>query len=72
MGLKRQGCEVNESLPSSAEIKNEWSYTPAPHLCFHGVGKENSALQVYDLSRSVHSIKTSYHTKNKDCTLKRH
>ena len=38
----------------------------------HDVGRENSALQVYDLIKSAHSIKTSYHMKNKDCTLKSH
>ena len=23
--------------PLSTEIQNEWSYTPTPHICFHGV-----------------------------------
>jgi hypothetical protein len=27
--------------PSSAEVKNEWSYTSTPCICLHGVDKEN-------------------------------
>jgi hypothetical protein len=33
--------EVNHSSPSSAEIKNEWSYTSAPHICLHGMERES-------------------------------
>ena len=34
-------AEFNHSPHSSAEIKNEWSYTSAPPLCFLGVIREN-------------------------------
>ena len=34
-GIKRTKCEFNP--PSSAEIKNEWSYTSIPPICPHGV-----------------------------------
>ena len=29
--VKLPGCEVNSSPPSSAEVKNDWSYTSIPH-----------------------------------------
>jgi hypothetical protein len=34
-GVKRPGREAGNSPPSSAKIKNEWSYTSTP--CLHGV-----------------------------------
>jgi hypothetical protein len=36
-GVKRPGREVDHSPPSSAEIKNEWSYTSFPSLRRHGM-----------------------------------
>jgi hypothetical protein len=32
LGVKQQGCEADHSPPSSAKVKNAWSYTSA-----HGV-----------------------------------
>ena len=32
-GVKRPGRKVDYSPPSSAEVKNEWSYTSAPSIC---------------------------------------
>jgi hypothetical protein len=29
-GLKRPECEVDHTLPSTAEVQNKWSYTSAP------------------------------------------
>ena len=29
-GVKRPGCQVNRSPPSSAEVKIQWIYTSAP------------------------------------------
>jgi hypothetical protein len=39
-GLKRPASEINHLPLSSAEIKNRWSYTSAPHIHLHGVDKE--------------------------------
>jgi hypothetical protein len=36
-GLKWLGHEADHSLPSSAEVKNEWSYTSTPTTRLHGV-----------------------------------
>jgi len=32
--VKRQGCEVDQSPPSGAEIKNAWSYIFTPPYIF--------------------------------------
>jgi hypothetical protein len=37
LGVNRPVREADHSVPSSAEIKNEWSYTPTPPTCLHGV-----------------------------------
>jgi hypothetical protein len=33
-GIQRQGREANHSPPSSAEVKNAWSYTSTPQYPF--------------------------------------
>jgi hypothetical protein len=35
--VKRQGREANHSSPSSAQVKNMWSYTLSPPISLHGV-----------------------------------
>jgi hypothetical protein len=37
LGVKRPGLEADHSLPSSAEVKNDWSYTSTPPIRLHGV-----------------------------------
>jgi hypothetical protein len=37
LGVKQVGYETDHSPPSSAEVKNAWSYTPTPLICLHGV-----------------------------------
>jgi hypothetical protein len=39
--VKRSGCGVDHSSPSSAEVKNEWSYTSAPPICHHSVDRHS-------------------------------
>jgi len=41
---KRPLCEANHSPPSSAEVKNEWSYTSTPPTCLHDVDRNNFTL----------------------------
>ena len=38
--VNRPGREVDNSPPSFAEVKNEWSYTSSPPICFDGVGRD--------------------------------
>ena len=35
-GVKWSGSKPDNSLPCSAEVKNEWRYTPTPPICHHG------------------------------------
>ena len=44
--VKRLGREVDHLNPSSAEVKNEWSYTPTPPppTSFHGVQRNKFAF----------------------------
>jgi hypothetical protein len=37
MGIMRQGHEADHSPPSSAEVKNAWSYNSTPPIRLHGV-----------------------------------
>jgi hypothetical protein len=37
LGLKRPGREADHSLPSSAEVKNAWSYTSTPPIRRHSL-----------------------------------
>jgi hypothetical protein len=39
-GIKRSGCEFNDSPQSSARVKNEWLCTSAFPLCLHRVDGE--------------------------------
>jgi len=34
VGVKRPELEADHSTTSSAEVKNAWSYTSAPHYAF--------------------------------------
>jgi hypothetical protein len=42
--IKQLGQEANYSPPSSAKIKNEWSYTSTPYMGFYGMHKDNSTF----------------------------
>jgi hypothetical protein len=37
LGVKRPGREADHSPPSSADVKNSWSYTSTPQMRLHGV-----------------------------------
>jgi hypothetical protein len=41
---ERPGREADHSVASSAEGKNEWSYTPTVPTLLHGVHVENHSL----------------------------
>ena len=38
-GAKWPGHDVDHSSLSSAEVKNEWSYTSAPSICIHRIDR---------------------------------
>jgi hypothetical protein len=37
LGVQRLGREADNSPPSSAEVRNAWSYTSTPLILLHGV-----------------------------------
>jgi hypothetical protein len=37
LGVKQPGRQADHSPPSSAEVKNAWSYTATTPICLHGV-----------------------------------
>lgn len=43
-GVNQLECKVDHSLPTSADLKNEWSYTSAPPICLHAVDREDFTL----------------------------
>ena len=45
MGTKWLGHEDDQSTPSSAESKNEWSYTATPCICLRDVDTENILVE---------------------------
>ena len=55
-GLNWPGQEADYSSPSSAEVKNEWSCTSAPSICFHGTKNIFTfTLLLYGFGCSVYS-----------------
>jgi len=49
-GVKRRARDVNNSHPSSTEVKNEWSYASTSVIRLHGVDRENFAFYVSKIS----------------------
>jgi hypothetical protein len=47
LGVKRPGREADHSPPSSAEVKNAWSYTSTPPICLRGVVLSKAQGQLY-------------------------
>lgn len=35
------GCEAEHSAPSRAEVKSEQRYACTPHMCLHGLQRDN-------------------------------
>jgi hypothetical protein len=42
--LKQPRCDGDSSPPSSAGVKNEWSYTSLPPACLHCVHRDSFAF----------------------------
>ena len=55
----RAGIAVNHSPPSSAEVKNEWSYTSAPPVRLHGMDDAFTYLIVLPFDVIVYPTNTS-------------
>ena len=46
LGVKWQKHEDNRSAPSSAQLKNDWSYTSTPLVCLHGIDWDKLNVQI--------------------------
>ena len=46
--------EVDHSVPPSAEVKNEWSYTPTPAICLQGVDRNKFTFTFFTLLKYTH------------------
>jgi hypothetical protein len=42
--VKRPGCDVDHSSPSSTEVTNKWSYAFTALLCLDGIDRDNFAF----------------------------
>jgi hypothetical protein len=40
-------CELDHSLPSSSEVKNEWSSVSTQHACLNVVDKDNCTFYLH-------------------------
>jgi hypothetical protein len=54
--VKRPGCEVNHSPPSSAEVKNGWSYTSTIHECIHCLDQANFNFTLIKMNAGCNAL----------------
>jgi hypothetical protein len=47
-GSKAARRRANQSLSSSADVMNEWSYTSTPHTCLQGMDREGFTFIFYN------------------------
>ena len=57
--VKRLELTVDHSPAIIAEVKNEWSYTPTPPICLHGLNMENLTFY-YLINIGVYYILRSF------------
>ena len=50
---KRLGREIDHSFPSSAEVKNVWSYTAASHIRLHGENDNCTFIHLLPAHRNI-------------------
>jgi hypothetical protein len=62
LGVKRPVREADHSPPSSAEVKNAWSYTSTPPIRFHGEvifkHRDNFYILIVEAMGLIHAIYT--------------
>ena len=59
-------CKVNHSPPSSAGVKNEWSYTL--NLCLHGMDRENFTAIFFTSLKFMITIQRNAQVLHGNCT----
>jgi hypothetical protein len=59
-GVKGMGREVDQSPPSNADVKNEWSCNSIPPLRHHGVGRDKFTSSFDDSTTSWPMTRTAH------------
>jgi hypothetical protein len=60
LAVKQPEREADHLSPSSAEVKNAWSYTSTPPIRLHGVVLSSAQGQLYLLPLHTHTCSTSF------------
>jgi len=47
MALRTTQLPMQWFPPFSVDIMNEWTYTPTPPICLHGLDRENFIFMLY-------------------------
>lgn len=59
-GIEQLELEARYSLASSVEVKNDWNYTSAPSVCFHGVDRDDFRFTFIFYAIRMLSLFSSY------------
>ena len=54
--VKELWHEVVESSPSSTEVRKEWCCISAPHVCLHGMKRDNFTCTFYLVFTHPHLV----------------
>jgi hypothetical protein len=66
MGVKQPGREVGPSPPSSAEVENEWGFSPCVPLCC-GQGKLYIFIRIGGLRVKIRIQDPQIQSRSVDC-----
>jgi hypothetical protein len=56
LGLKWPVHQVSYSSPTSAKVKNDWSYNSIPSICLYGVDKDNFTCFILNFDCHCHHL----------------
>jgi hypothetical protein len=60
LGVKWPGCEADHSPPSSADVKNAWSYNSTPTIRLHGVVLRDNFTFTHKIAIQLHLVAESF------------
>jgi hypothetical protein len=66
--VKQAWYEVNHSPPSSAVVKNEWSYTFTSPVCLQGMDRENFTFILFTSLTFMIKIQRNGNVLHGNCT----
>jgi len=62
--IRRSGRDVRHLTTSSVDLKNEWSYTSTPPICFQGVDRVNVTLRIPNIKTRKYQIWKSHKVRS--------